>query len=122
MAESVELTDVGDSSESEDLLHLIRKICPPVTGESENSYKVFCHFALTEPSVTKLANDQGIDLEVLKIWAEDFDWVERVKEWKSIYRAHERRQWQIREKAIMERWNDRREQFLQVADELLAKV
>lgn len=109
-------------SDRENLLHLITRVCPKDVTESGEAYSTFCELALTESSIREFAIEQGIDLEILKTWGEDFHWVERLKDWKPIHQAFKRKQWQAREKAILERWNDRRERFLEAADQLLARA
>lgn len=122
MSETVELVSVQDDSDQENLLHLIEKICPPHTGEPAEAYKAFCNLALNKKTIRGVAAEQAIDFETLQTWTKDFHWAERVKQWKPIFQAYQRKQWQAREKAILDHWNDRRGRFLQVADQLLAKA
>lgn len=122
MLSAQEPQGIQHNSDQENLLHLIEMICPRDVTESVEAYRVFCEFALNEKTIRGIATEQGVEIQTVKSWAEDFHWIDRVKEWKSIFHAYQRKQWELREKAIMQRWNDRRERFLQVADELLAKA
>lgn len=113
---------IQHNSDQENLLHLIERICPRDVTESVEAYRVFCEFALNGKTIRDIATEQGVELQTVKSWAEDFDWTERLKEWNLIFQVYQRKQWQAREKAILDRWNDRRHKFLETADQLLAKA
>ncbi len=123
MLSKAEPESIQPNSDRENLLHLVNRICPRDVTESADAYNTFCELALTgNKSIREFATEQGIDLEILKTWGEDFHWAERLKAWRPIREAFRRKQWQAREQAILERWNDRRARFLEAADQLLAKA
>jgi hypothetical protein len=116
-------------SDQEELLQLVQQICPKEESEPTCAYKAFSDLVISGSSIKKLAEEYHesatsptTDIDVLKAWAEDYDWRSRLKRWKSIRKAYERQLQQQREQQFLHQWNNRRGRLFEAADRVLARA
>jgi hypothetical protein len=129
MLSNTEPTNIQANSDRENLLHLIEKIFPREEAEPITAYRAFCDLAASASSIKELVmqyqeqeDAPPCDIALLQEWAEEFSWRSRLREWKPIYEAYHRKLHQQREIQILQHWNSRRVQMLELVDKLLAKA
>lgn len=125
----------------QELWDLLSKVCPQQPGESAKAYRAFADSALSGLSIRRLlaryqeiahliqeSYDTTLELPptlkagTLFTWSKEFQWQQRLKDWRPVHEAYKRRQWSDRERAILDRWNNNRARFLDGVDEMLGRA